>query len=331
MNARKNSLDRRPSIEADETRTKVSMKSRSFDEFDAFADSVRDVDATMMLQNPERRIWNINQVTIDGFELQLGELGSGNIVQGQAWANGTLLYLPLSRGVEYRANGIGLGPNDFMLLEPNREFCISTKYAHDWCSVFVPNHQFLFNPRKPDPVWHANRQAVTSFQYVVSEIMTASAKSSQFQMSPAAKIAAAEVKKLISCILGVPRPRSREQLGRPTIPREDVIQSCRALIDARAGEPLQVGQLAAASGVSERTLRQVFYDYYGIGPTRYLQLKQLNDAYRALRMADPEATRVGDVLTALGIWEFGRFSLRYRQLFGETPSETLRGPQAGCA
>ena len=307
------------------------MKSRSFNEFDAFADSVRDVDATMMLQNPERRIWNINQVTVDGFDLQLGEVGSGNIVEGQAWANGTLLYLPLSRDVEYRANGIGLGPTDFMLLEPNREFCISTKYAHDWCSVFVPNHQFLFSPRKPNPIWHANRRAVASFHYIVSEIMTASANSSQFQMSPAAKVAAAAVRKIAKYILGVPQTEGRERLGRPTEPREDAIQNCSALIDARAGQPLQVGKLAAAAGVSERTLRQVFYDYYGVGPARYLQLRQLNEAYRALRMADPEATRVGNVLTALGIWEFGRFSLRYRQLFGETPLETLRGPQAGCA
>ena len=304
------------------------MKSRSFNQFDAFADSVRDIDATMMLQNPEHRIWNINQVTIDGFDLQLGELGSGNIVEGQAWANGAILYLPLSEGVEYRANGIALGPNDFMVIWPNREFCISTKYAHDWCSVLVPKDQFLFNTQKPNPVCHANRWAVTTFYYLVREILTASANSSQFQGSPAAKIAAAEIKKVASRILGVPQTEGREREGRPTVNRDHVIQSCRALINAQDGEPLQVGQLAAAASVSERTLRQVFYDYYGVGPARYLQLRQLNKAYRTLRRADPEATQVGNVLTALGIWEFGRFSLRYRQLFGETPSETLRGPQA---
>jgi transcriptional regulator GlxA family with amidase domain len=161
--------------------------------------------------------------------------------------------------------------------------------------------------------------------------MTASANSSQFQTSPAGRIAAAEVKKITSCILGVPQTHGRKHLGRPTIARDDLIQSCRALIDAQDAQPLQVGQLAAAAGVSERTLRQVFYDYYGIGPARYLQLRQLNKAHHALRKADPEATQVGNVLTALGIWEFGRFSLRYRQLFGETPSKTLRRPQAGCA
>lgn len=280
----------------------------------------------MMLQNPERRIWNINQVTIDGFELQLGELGSGNIVEGQAWANGTLLYLPLSRGVEYRANGNALGSNDFMVLEPNREFCISTKYAHDWCSVFVPNDQFLFNPRKPDPVWHANRRAVASFYYIVSEIIKAPANSSQFETSPAAKFAAVEIKKVISLILGVPQTLDRQRIGRPIRPRADVIQFCKSLIDARAGQPIQVEELATVADVSERTLRQVFHDYYGIGPARYLQLMQLHEAYRALQIADPETTRVGDVLADLGIWEFGRFSSRYRQLFGEAPSETLRAP-----
>jgi AraC family ethanolamine operon transcriptional activator len=76
--------------------------------------------------------------------------------------------------------------------------------------------------------------------------------------------------------------------------------------------------------VSERTLQNVFREYYGLGPVRYLQLRQLHRIRHALRAADPEAVSVTDVVVRHGEWQFGRFASRYRQLFGELPSETLR-------
>ncbi len=84
-----------------------------------------------------------------------------------------------------------------------------------------------------------------------------------------------------------------------------------------------VEELAAAAAVSERTPRTAFNEYFGVGPVRYLQLRQLHQIHRVLRAANPEAVSIGEVLVGHGVWEFSRFSARYRQLFGELPSETL--------
>jgi transcriptional regulator GlxA family with amidase domain len=44
----------------------------------------------------------------------------------------------------------------------------------------------------------------------------------------------------------------------------------------------------------------------------------------ALQKADPAVSRVTDIATEHGFWELGRFSVNYRQLFGESPKTTLK-------
>jgi AraC-like DNA-binding protein len=82
--------------------------------------------------------------------------------------------------------------------------------------------------------------------------------------------------------------------------------------------------LAAAASVSERTLRTAFKEYFGVGPVHYLQLRHLHRVHRAIKAADPEEVSVSQILVGQGEWAFGRFASRYRRLFGELPSDTLR-------
>jgi AraC family ethanolamine operon transcriptional activator len=112
-------------------------------------------------------------------------------------------------------------------------------------------------------------------------------------------------------------------------PRPGIIRRSQALLEQRKGRPVHVGELAAAAQVSERTLRTAFNEYFGVGPVRYLQLRQLHQVHRALRAADPEADSIGDALVKHGVWEFSRFAARYRRLFGERPTETLRTKKGG--
>jgi AraC family ethanolamine operon transcriptional activator len=85
-----------------------------------------------------------------------------------------------------------------------------------------------------------------------------------------------------------------------------------------------VEQLAAAAGVSERTLRDAFQHYFGLAPLRYLNRRTLHQVRSALKAADPSAATVTSIATKFGVWELGRFARDYRVLFGELPSQTLR-------
>ena len=62
-----------------------------------------------------------------------------------------------------------------------------------------------------------------------------------------------------------------------------------------------------------------------MSPKRYLLLRRMNLAWRALRAARPDTVTVTDVATHYGFWQLGRFAVEYQSLFGEPPSATLRG------
>ena len=310
------------------------MKSQYFRDFDEFANSVRDVESTMMLQNPVRLIWSINHLYLPEIHVQLGRLGSGNIVEGQSWSNGYLLYLPLTGTCEYLANGTVVDKDSFMILEPGCDFCISTKTEHDWCSIFVPTHNLargsnlvessLGSKKMTCRVSRHNRQLATQFQKLVHQIFTTAAANWEFESSPAGMCVEAELMKVASLVIGKRQGGKPYPEGRPKLPREEIIRRSKELLEERDGEPILVGELADRAEVCERTLRRAFKEYFGVGPVRYLQLRQLHQVKRALRAADAEAVSVTDVLVRHGFWQFGRFALRYRQLFGELPSETLQ-------
>jgi AraC-like DNA-binding protein len=109
-----------------------------------------------------------------------------------------------------------------------------------------------------------------------------------------------------------------------------IIRRFREILEAHSLEPLLMPDISRAIGVSSRTLRMACQRQFGVSPTQYLLLRRMRLARRTLRFADPAITRVTDVATDLGFWELGRFAVKYRQIFGETPSATLRAA-AGLA
>ena len=111
--------------------------------------------------------------------------------------------------------------------------------------------------------------------------------------------------------------------GRPWVSREQVLTRILDLIASAGGEVLYVEDLCRVAGVSERTLRSVFNEAFGLGPIRYLRHRRLHLVRAALRGAIPGRDTVASIATEFGFWEFGRFAQEYKALFGERPSQTL--------
>jgi len=105
--------------------------------------------------------------------------------------------------------------------------------------------------------------------------------------------------------------------------RVRVMRRIEEVLVANLSEPLYMGELAAQVGASYWMLRDCCLEYLGMSPKRYLWLRRMHLARRALRSADAGRTTVTEIASNYGFWELGRFSVAYRTLFGETPSTTL--------
>ena len=90
--------------------------------------------------------------------------------------------------------------------------------------------------------------------------------------------------------------------------------------------PLYLSEICAATNSSERTIQACCREHLGMGPVRYLWLRRMHLARRALLLASEGGATVTSIAMAHGFWELGRFSAAYRGLFGETPLASLRRP-----
>jgi AraC-like DNA-binding protein len=107
-----------------------------------------------------------------------------------------------------------------------------------------------------------------------------------------------------------------------------IVRRAEAFFRDHIGETISIAQLSSVAGVSERGLRNAFYDVYAISPKRYLRRWQLHQVRRALRAPSRLGVSVTDVAMLHGFYELGRFAGEYKALFGERPSQTLRRARA---
>ncbi|RMF94779.1 MAG: AraC family transcriptional regulator [Gammaproteobacteria bacterium] len=87
---------------------------------------------------------------------------------------------------------------------------------------------------------------------------------------------------------------------------------------------LSLADVAAAAGVSERSLQAGFRQYRDCTPMSFLREQRLDAARQRLERAARSGESVTDIALGCGFNHLGKFAQLYRARFGETPSETRR-------
>jgi AraC-like DNA-binding protein len=88
------------------------------------------------------------------------------------------------------------------------------------------------------------------------------------------------------------------------------------LADGRYFEPLSVGQLAAAAGLSRAYFSREFKRTFGESPHQYLLTRRLERGAALLQATD---WSVADICFRVGFQSVGSFTTTFRRLFGHTP------------
>ena len=213
------------------THQPTPMETRAFQDFDAFTEAVRDVDFTMLMQNPSRRHWSISHVELDGIHIQYGQEGSGDITEGRSRTDGFTLFVPIGSDETHTANGAGLHKSSIIILEPGCDFYLNSKTAHEWYSIFIPSERFSHSVPLEESSCRVQRttpELSRRFSGIAGQILAAAGAYPEIETARSAAIAAAELLDVVESAVG-DREHRTNGLGRPVVPRQEVIPARKGL------------------------------------------------------------------------------------------------------
>ena len=307
---------------------------QAFDDFDAYSEAVEDVaDTRYTMPKMDVSRWTISHLALPGsMHVQLTFEGGGLIAEGAARPDGYFL-IRAREGVA-RCNGSIIGPGDLVTIRPSAEFCLSMDGAHEWVSVFIPSAIAdaaglapilgAADAKGADVVPVCDGEEGAVWQLVDRFVSLATSH----QAIAEGPCALAEFERdLARCLVrahAVRDPVMPRSKGRPSVIDIRLIAKAMELIEYTPDDPMTVPELAVAVGVSERSLREGFCKFLGIAPRHYIQLRRLHHARKVLLANEVGETTVAQVAADQGMWDLGRFAQRYKETFGELPSETLR-------
>lgn len=308
------------------------MPIQSFRSFEAFMSANRHANVRPMVLGRDRGSWALSHLMLDNVSVQWGEAGGKAVIEGASRLGGLTIFLQTRGTPAFSGNGRRLDDLSLMVAQPDDEFCLAADGgSRRWCSLYIPNGNLVSqsgDTARPvgsmRGVFQVHPQRMEGFRSVMEQLDQAVQHApATFESVVAQQVAKQKLVLEVRHLLSEPHEPER-QIGRPVVPRKEIIRMSLEFVDRHAGEYLSVDQVAAAAGVSERTLRDAFQHHFGVGPVRYLNLRTLHQIRGLLKAADPSRATVAGIAARFGVWHFGRLAQDYRFLFGELPSQTLR-------
>ncbi len=113
---------------------------------------------------------------------------------------------------------------------------------------------------------------------------------------------------------------SKQRVG---LPISRTMKNIEDYICANLDKAITRDDLADETGVPIRSLSRAFNKKYGLGPMAFVYQRRLDACYKHLHGSEPGTTTVTRVAMSHGFEHLGRFSIAYKDTFGESPSETL--------
>lgn len=309
------------------------MTTRTYKDFDEFRATNPQLEGQWLLNGGTNWGWRTDSVQTGSSFILRCYSNTGLIIEGFASNDGYGFYVPFKSGI-WRNLGTGFDEDEVVVLEPGSEHCETSKVEDGWHLFFVPEHLVPNLSREPRPSSYTIKDPrARVLRDQITSVVSAVSANPTIESSVAMRTVEAELLSLVLPLLDPTRDDREDDADRGGRSGRNMIEIAHRAQAALEGfddvTPMTPSLLARQAGVSDRRLRDAFNQRYQIGPRRYLLLRQLHQVRRELLVSQSEDTTVTDTLTSSGVWHFGRFATRYRSLFGERPSETLRRSLVG--
>jgi AraC family ethanolamine operon transcriptional activator len=307
------------------------MPTQTFSSFDAFFEANRHASLRAMLLGSDRGSWVLTNLTVNKVGVQFGQAVGRAVVEGASKPGGLTIFLQTQGTAAFLGNGRRLDERTLMVVGPGDEFCLAADASpRRWCSLYIPNEKLAGRIEQTTTalrpirgVFQLPAQRIERFRSAIEQLDGAVQRApAAFDSAQAQEATEQKLGEEIRSVLAMPR-EVEHPVGRHVVPRRQIIRMSINFVDQHGGEYVAVEQLAAAAGVSQRTLRDAFRGYFGAAPVQYLNRRTLHLVRKALKASDPSMATVTEIATQFGVWELGRFARDYRSLFGELPSKTL--------
>jgi AraC family transcriptional regulator, ethanolamine operon transcriptional activator len=308
-----------------------------FQDFDEFAHAINGVAGRFAPTAKSESDWWVQVAPVRRVTIQQVQTGGSTAFVGDGKDQFVTIGVPTTTPGHIHVDGRSLNGNGFILVNEGQPFAIGTHRPTRWAGISIPvEHpclpiQFLHSSsRYSRACGRTHQQAALEYvsmtKALVQRLLSSEHRIDSFE-NAATRAAEEELLSIASRVLESAAGAKHVHAGRPAYSRSRVLARALELIEASHGRALFLQDICQAAQVSERTLRSIFQEYFGVGPMRLLKIIRLRDLRAELLAADPRE-RVWKVANRLGVWDLSMFAHDYKVLFGETPHQTLRSAPA---
>jgi AraC family transcriptional regulator, ethanolamine operon transcriptional activator len=233
----------------------------------------------------------------------------------------------------WHVQGQRMRNGDIAIYAAGSEMCISLPPRAQWLGIQIPCERLEYlglrlppgttNLHLPGQLTPIAQQTLAELAAVLGPQRTHDPSSAQLEMAH---------EQLLQIIWGELARRWRHPSASAVTTqqtRQRLVESVHQWCEDRSASPLRLDTLCQEMEIPIWQLERAFHQTYGMAPQRLLTLHRLAKARRELLRQNSGVT---EVAMEHGFWHLGRFSLLYRDYFGENPSDTVRaGRSVGLA
>jgi AraC-like DNA-binding protein len=306
--------------------------------FDQYCQAVQQARVSFVLTKREEAPWWLDLISGQSIVLQFGSDGGASVVHGTVLDdNYILIGRHRSSAASITINGVIVASRHYALLPPGSHFVLSADRARTWFAISLPramvemssftngNLRIRWTEHRP----HLLMMTPDQQMKLVARAERMHALASEG--SPDALNEAAEAE-LLMTVRNVFCDETSEPLCNldhaAQMANDTVARALSSLDNGELSDEWYIEDMAEAAHVHPRTLLRAFHRVVGMGPIRYLRLRQLNQIRQKLYRATDDGLTVTQIMQTAGASDLGRVSGAYKNLFGELPSETLRAALA---